>query len=152
MLRIAWFGEKVQKISARADGGPRYPSAHAWRSARPPIDTSRNFSAHVSGGGGENFQHIFLINFLAKSGNSMHFSFFHFLQKKFNCGQYFCLPSTKIVVTMFSFHFHNSSGMCLQYGPIWVNSQLTQSNISVNSKQPMMRLVKKSWDNQRQVS
>jgi hypothetical protein len=41
------------KISARADGGPRSPSAHAWRSARPPIDTSGNFSAHVSRGGRE---------------------------------------------------------------------------------------------------
>ena len=26
-------------------------SAHARPSARPPIDTSRNFSAHMSGGG-----------------------------------------------------------------------------------------------------
>ena len=69
--------------SASADGGPRSTSAHAWRSARPPIDTSGNFSAHMSGGGwGENFQNICLINFLAKSGNSKHFSFFSFFSKK----------------------------------------------------------------------
>ena len=30
-----------------------------------------------------------------------------------NCGNYFCLLSTKIVVTMFACHLHNSSGMCL---------------------------------------
>ena len=30
----------IPKISAHADGGPRSPSAHAWRSACPPIDTS----------------------------------------------------------------------------------------------------------------
>ena len=45
------LGTASWKISARADGGPRSPSAHAWRSARPPIDTSGNFSAHMSGGG-----------------------------------------------------------------------------------------------------
>ena len=36
------------QISARADGGPRSPSAHAWRFARPPIDTSGNFPEHMS--------------------------------------------------------------------------------------------------------
>ena len=41
-------------------------SAHARPSARPPIDMSGNFSAHVSGGG----------DFLAKSCNSKHFSVF----------------------------------------------------------------------------
>ena len=65
------------------------------------------------GGGGKKIQNIFLINFLAKSDNSKHFSFFHFFQKKINCGHYFCLSSSKIVVTMFACHLHNSSGMCL---------------------------------------
>ena len=41
------------------------------------------------------------------------FSFFHFIQIFFYCGHYFCLPSAKIVVTMFACHLHNSSGMCL---------------------------------------
>ena len=50
-------------------------SAHARPSARPPIDTSGNFSAHMSGGGGKCLT-VFLINFLAKSENSKHFSFF----------------------------------------------------------------------------
>ena len=54
---------------------------------------------------------VFLINFLAKSGNSKHFSFLS--TTKINCGHYFCLPSTKIMVTMFACHLHNSSGMCL---------------------------------------
>ena len=49
-------------------------SAHARPSARPPIDTSGNFSPHMSGGG--NCLTVFLINFLAKSENSKHFSFF----------------------------------------------------------------------------
>jgi hypothetical protein len=137
------------KISARADGGPRSPSAHAWRSARPPIDTSGNFSAHMSGGGGENCQRVFLINFLAKSENYKNFSFFsqkkknlvggggkifkiffwpifspnqailstfrffHIFQNKINCGHYFCLPSTKIVVTMFACHLHSSDQSCV---------------------------------------
>ena len=46
-------------------------SAHARPSARPPIDTIGNFSAHMSGGG--NCLTVFLINFLAKSENSKHF-------------------------------------------------------------------------------
>ena len=67
-------------ISAGADGGPRSRvlapgSAHARPSARPPIDTSGNFSAQMSGGGG-NCLIVFLINFLAKSENAKHFSFF----------------------------------------------------------------------------
>jgi hypothetical protein len=54
-----------------------------------------------------------LINFLAKSGNSKHFLFFSIFSKKIYCGHYVCLPSTKIVVTMFACHLQNSSGMCL---------------------------------------
>ena len=38
-------------LSAHANGGPRSGSAHARLSAKPPIDTSGNFSAHMSGGG-----------------------------------------------------------------------------------------------------
>ena len=34
--------------SASANGGPRSPSAHAWRSAQPPIGTSGIFPAQVS--------------------------------------------------------------------------------------------------------
>ena len=162
-------GNKRRKIYAipLAPMGVLAPgSAHAWRSTRPPIDTSGNFSAHVSGGG--NFQNIFLINFLAKSGNSKHFSFFskqkkiwrgvgvknfkiffwyifspyqailstfrffRFFQKKINCGHYVCLPSTKIVVTMFACHFHNSSGMCLQLARTNHVSAESPSNISPN--------------------
>ena len=48
--------DNIVQISAGADGGPRSRvlapgSAHARPSARPPIDTSGNFSAHMSGGG-----------------------------------------------------------------------------------------------------
>ena len=49
-------------------------SAHARTSARPPIEMSGNLSAHRSGVG--KFLESFLINFLAKSGNSKHFCFF----------------------------------------------------------------------------
>ena len=62
------------------------------------------------------FGKFFLINFLAKSGNSKHFSFFfHFFPKKVklwslcltgiykNSGHYVCC------------HLHNSSGMCLNF-------------------------------------
>jgi hypothetical protein len=65
------------------------------------------FAACVWGG----FSKVCLINFLAKSGNSKHFKFFHFHLNK-NCGHYVCLASTKIVVTIFACHLHNSSGMC----------------------------------------
>ena len=51
-------------------------SAHARPSARPPIHTSGNFSAHMWGGVAGNCLTVFLINFLAKSENSKHFSFF----------------------------------------------------------------------------
>jgi hypothetical protein len=51
-------------------------SAHARPSAQPPIDTSRNFSLHVSGrGGSTNLKH-FPISFLAILGDSMHLSGF----------------------------------------------------------------------------
>ena len=39
----------ISKISASADGGPRSRSAHARPSAQPPIDTSGNYPAHMSG-------------------------------------------------------------------------------------------------------
>jgi hypothetical protein len=51
-------------------------SAHARPSAQPPIDNSRNFSAQVSGRGAKILKNI-PINFLAFSGDSKHFSFFH---------------------------------------------------------------------------
>ena len=60
-------------ISAHADGGPRSPSAHAWRSARPPIDTSGNFSAHMSGGEEKIVREFFWSTF---SENFKNFSFF----------------------------------------------------------------------------
>ena len=50
-------------------------SAHARPSAQPPIDTSGNLSAHMSGGGVK-LSESFLINLLAKSEISEHFSFF----------------------------------------------------------------------------
>ena len=43
----------------------------------------------------EIFRHTCLINFLAKSGNSKHFSFFSFFSKKM-----------LIVVTIFAWHLH----------------------------------------------
>ena len=52
-------------------------SAYTRPSARPPIDMSRHFSAHVSGGGVINFVlKAFRIIRLAKSANFKHFSFF----------------------------------------------------------------------------
>ena len=69
----------------------------------PPLTSAEIFrrTCLQSSRGGEevyNFQTKNLINFLAKSGNSNHFSFF---SKKINCGHYFCLLSTKIVDTLF---------------------------------------------------
>ena len=40
-----------------------------------PPSTQAEIFRRTCLGGGENFQNIFLINFLAKSGNSKHFSF-----------------------------------------------------------------------------
>ena len=41
-------GEKYQKISARADGGPRSRFCSRDTPAQPPIDASGNFPAHIS--------------------------------------------------------------------------------------------------------
>ena len=68
--------DKICAISACAMGVLAPGSAHARPSAQPPIDTSGNFSAHISGGGGGKLSDSFLINFLAKLENSKHFSFF----------------------------------------------------------------------------
>ena len=46
-------------------------SVHAKPSAQHSIDTSGNFPAHMSGGGGANK----IENFLCISGDSKHFSF-----------------------------------------------------------------------------
>ena len=47
-------------------------SAHRRQSTQPPINMSRNFSPHMSGGGGV----LFYINFLSKKGNFKNFLFF----------------------------------------------------------------------------
>lgn len=52
---------------------------------------------------------LFLINFLAKSGNSKHFSFYSFFQKKNpNCGHFVCPAPSKKVVAMFTCHLPKS--------------------------------------------
>ena len=81
------------------------------------MSSCRKFFAGVAGGlsgrssvrrpgseCGGNFWIVFLINFLAKSGNSKHFSFFSFPppQKK-----------EKIVVTMFAWHLRKKWSLCL---------------------------------------
>ena len=63
-------------------------SVHARPSARPPIDTSKKNPAW-----GYKFSKVFLINFLAKSGNSKHFVSFIFVKQKI-----------KNLVTMFALH------------------------------------------------
>ena len=66
------------------------------------------------GGGGKFVWTLFSINFLTKSSNAKHFSFFHFFLKiNKNFGHYVCLASPKIVVTIFACYLHKSSGMCL---------------------------------------
>jgi hypothetical protein len=40
--------KKKRKISTDADGGPRSHVRTAGHSAQPPINVSRNFSAHMS--------------------------------------------------------------------------------------------------------
>ena len=77
-----------------------------WGIDRRITISSDQIYHHNRGGGGggkkkKKIQNIFLINFLAKSGNSKHFSFFSFFSKKNNCGHYFCLLSTKTVDTLF---------------------------------------------------
>ena len=42
--------KNFSSMSAHADGGPRSRSANAWPFARPPINMSGNFPAHVSAG------------------------------------------------------------------------------------------------------
>ena len=65
-------------------------------------------------GGGKKFKNFFFIHFLPKTGNFKPFSFFFFFfKKKINCGHYVCLPSTKIVVTMFACHLHSSDQSCV---------------------------------------
>ena len=78
--------------------------------------------AHVWRGGVEIFLMLFwstfspnqaILNtflFLAKSNNSKHFLFFSsfFSQKKYYCGHYVCLASSKIVVILFACHLHKS--------------------------------------------
>ena len=61
-------------LAPMGDLAPR--SEHACPAAQPPIDTSGNFPVHMSGRGGKNKLKHFLINFLAISGNSKHFSCF----------------------------------------------------------------------------
>ena len=55
------FAIIVLSLVSASDGvlGPR--SAHAWPSTQPPIDTGRNFSAHMSSGykNSKNFWTIF---------------------------------------------------------------------------------------------
>ena len=51
-------------------------SAHARPSAQAPINTSGNFSPHMSGRGGQTNLKKIPIKFLAISGDSKHFSFF----------------------------------------------------------------------------
>jgi hypothetical protein len=45
---LATAARKQEEISADADGGPRSRVRTAGHSAKPPIDVSGNFSAHVS--------------------------------------------------------------------------------------------------------
>ena len=71
-----WYAKNIVKIPLASMGVLAPRSAHARPSARPPIDTSGNLSAHISGGGGGKLSDSFLINFLAKLENSKHFSFF----------------------------------------------------------------------------
>ena len=69
--------------SAGADGGPRSCICACFTLRSAPIDTSGIFSAQVSGlGGRATILKNFLINFLAISGDSKHFSFFSIKNKK----------------------------------------------------------------------
>ena len=63
------------KISASTDGGPRswFCARETLRSA--PHRCERKFSGACVWSGGLKFSTVFLINFLAKSGNSKHFLF-----------------------------------------------------------------------------
>ena len=76
ILTILDTNNEEDIISASADGGPRSQVCASKTLRSTPIDTSRNFSAHMSGGVGRICLTVFLINFLAKSENSKHFSFF----------------------------------------------------------------------------
>ena len=78
------------------------------------LSTFRFFqSKKKSGGGVKNFKIFVWYIFSPNQAILSNFRFFRFFQKNINCGHYVCLPSTKIVVTMFACHLHNSSGMCL---------------------------------------
>jgi hypothetical protein len=105
-------------------------SAHARPSAWPPFDTSRNLSAHVSGRGADQIVRRFFSSFFSPNQRILRtfcffqkkkkkywggniFKIFFIFQKTINCGHYFCLPSTKIVVTMFACHLHSSDQSCV---------------------------------------
>ena len=77
------------KKSAGADGGPRL---------RVCARLTLRSCPHQLEGGGE-LRNVFLIKFLAKSGNSKHYSFF---SKKI-----------EIVVTMFAKHLQKKWSLCL---------------------------------------
>ena len=139
-------------------------SAHTRSSARPPstlveifrhmcLQSRLQTSSPTPQKGGANFFETFLMNFLSKSGNSKHFSFFwrrkklgrggrHIFKKTFsdqfswqilnnffsssffskknqNCGHYVCPAPSIIVVTMFTCHLAESSGICLHLA--WTN-------------------------------
>jgi hypothetical protein len=106
-------------------------STHARPSTQPPIDVSGNIPAHMSGVGGLKFSTVFLINFLAKSGKSKHFScfFLFFLIINKNVGHFVCLASSKIVVTIFACLY----SICVFHvWPINMYKQVIEHNYKMN--------------------
>ena len=73
-LILHWRRTLLNKFPLAPMGALAPGSVHARPSAQPPIDTSGNFSAQVSGGG--KTIETFPINFLAISGDSEHFLLF----------------------------------------------------------------------------
>ena len=71
------------------------------------------FQKKINLGGGKIFKIFCWSIFSPNQAILSTFRFFHFFQKKNNCGHYFCLPSTKIVVTMFACHLHSSDQSCV---------------------------------------
>ena len=100
-------------VSAQRDTPLSPPSTSAEIFRRTCLQSSLKKNLQNPGGGSKIFKKKFWSTFSPNQAILSTFRFFHLKKIKINCGHYVCLPSTKIVVTMFACHLHNSSGMCL---------------------------------------
>ena len=142
---INWPTYTVQKNFRSRRWGSSLPGL---RTRDPPLSPPSTWaeifrrtclqSSRGGRGGCKIFKQKFWSTFSPNQAILSTFRFFHFFQKKINCGHYFCLPSTKIVVTKFACHLHNSSGMCLPLARTnkskWSTFAAQQWDVGLSSK------------------